>query len=89
MKLATLMDGTPDGRLHLVSRYHVYCAPAMAATTLQSALENWERVETRLRIEYEALNARGGEPLRSGEGGRAATAPGSGWTGRPSTATAP
>ncbi|MBX3574497.1 MAG: fumarylacetoacetate hydrolase family protein [Mesorhizobium sp.] len=61
MKLATLKDGTPDGRLHLVSRDHSRCAPAKAAPTLQTALEQWESVEPSLRAEYESLNARGGE----------------------------
>lgn len=61
MKLATLKDGTPDGRLHLVSRDHARCTPAKAASTLQAALEAWEEVEAALRGEYDALNAGGGE----------------------------
>lgn len=61
MKLATLKDGTPDGRLYLVSRDHSRCMPARTVTTMQSALENWERFEARLRSEYEALEAGGGE----------------------------
>ena len=60
MKFATLPNGKPDGRLHLVSRDLVYCAPAEAAETLQSALENWSAVEPKLRAQYEALNAGGG-----------------------------
>lgn len=60
MKLATLADGTPDGRLHLVSRDLSRCAPAQARPTLQAALEDWDQVEEQLKAEYEALNAGGG-----------------------------
>jgi fumarylacetoacetate (FAA) hydrolase len=63
MKLATLIDGSPDGRLHLVSRDHRRCAPARATKTLQSALENWEQLEAPLTAEYDALNGGGGEPF--------------------------
>jgi fumarylacetoacetate (FAA) hydrolase len=63
MKLATLADGTPDGRLHIVSRDHQRCQPAAAAGTLQAALERWVLVEAALRTEYEALNAGGGAPF--------------------------
>ncbi|MCB1409277.1 MAG: fumarylacetoacetate hydrolase, partial [Rhodobacteraceae bacterium] len=38
MKLATLPNGTPDGRLHVVTRDLTRCAPAQAVTTLQAAL---------------------------------------------------
>ena len=40
MRLATLRDGSPDGRLVLVSSDGVAFAPA-AGTTLQTALESW------------------------------------------------
>lgn len=40
MRLATLRDGTPDGRLVLVSPDGGACVPA-PFPTLQSALENW------------------------------------------------
>ncbi|MDE3176949.1 MAG: fumarylacetoacetate hydrolase family protein, partial [Pseudomonadota bacterium] len=60
MKLATLPNGKPDGRLHLVSRDLQRCAPAEAAPTLQAALEDWPALAPRLRAEYEALNAGGG-----------------------------
>lgn len=60
MKLATLPNGTPDGRLHLVSRDLTRCAAA-AAPTLQAALEDWEAKEAALTAEYEALNAGGGQ----------------------------
>ena len=48
MKLATLSNATPDGRLHVVSRDHARAAPAEAAHTLQQALENWGNVEAAL-----------------------------------------
>ena len=60
MKFATLADGSPDGRLHLVSRDHSRCAPAQAVTTLQALMEAWERHAPALRAEYDALNASGG-----------------------------
>lgn len=60
MRLATIKDGTRDGRLHLVSRDHSRCAPATAVQTLQSALEQWEEVVGHLQAEAEALEAGGG-----------------------------
>jgi fumarylacetoacetate (FAA) hydrolase len=58
MKLATLRDGTRDGRLLVVSRDLTRAAPASAiAPTLQSALENWSTVEPALRERSERLNA--------------------------------
>lgn len=63
MKLATLNDGMPDGRLHLVSRDHARCAPARGAPTLQAALEKWQSVAPLLQAEYDALNAGGGVPF--------------------------
>ena len=68
MKLATLANGTPDGRLHLVSRDHARCVPAQAAPTLQAALEDWDRLAPRLAAEYDALNRGGGagfDPARA------------------------
>ncbi|MYN45123.1 2-keto-4-pentenoate hydratase [Pseudoduganella sp. FT93W] len=58
MKLATLKDGSRDGRLVVVSRdlsryQHV---PKIAAT-MQHALDNWELVAPRLEQVYAALNA--------------------------------
>lgn len=50
VKLATLNDGTRDGRLIVVTRDHSACAPATAvAPTLQAALDDWDRLEPRLR----------------------------------------
>ena len=63
MKFATLPNGQPDGRLHLVSRDLTRCVAAEAAPTLQAALENWTALEPALRAQYAALNAGGGAPF--------------------------
>lgn len=63
MKFATLPDGTPDGRLHLVSRDHARCAPCAAAPRLQDLMENWTALEPAVAAEYAALNAGGGAPF--------------------------
>ncbi len=63
MKFASLPNGTPDGRLHVVSRDLTRCAPAKAADTLQAALERWTNVAQLLGAEYEALNAGAGQPF--------------------------
>lgn len=60
MKLTTLPDGTPDGRLHLVSRDHARCAPARAARTLQALMEDWGALAPALEGEYADLNDGGG-----------------------------
>jgi fumarylacetoacetate (FAA) hydrolase len=50
MRLATLDDGSRDGRLVCVSRDLTHCTPAGAvATTLQEALDNWVVCEPGLR----------------------------------------
>ena len=61
MKLATLPNGRPDGRLHIVSRDLARSKPASAAETLQEALENWTMFEQNLKEEYATLNAGGGQ----------------------------
>ncbi|SLK11576.1 fumarylacetoacetate hydrolase family protein [Novosphingobium mathurense] len=48
MRLATLDDGTRDGRLVVVSPDGKSCADA-PLRTLQEALENWEAIEPQLR----------------------------------------
>lgn len=63
MKLATLPNGAPDGRLHVVSRDLERCAPAQAADTLQAALEDWSACAPKLAVEYEAVNAGAGAPF--------------------------
>ncbi|MBT9386795.1 fumarylacetoacetate hydrolase family protein [Pseudooceanicola sp. CBS1P-1] len=63
MRFATLPDGSPDGRLHLVSRDNTRCIPAQAAPTLQAALEGWDALSPALQAEYAALNQGGGQPF--------------------------
>lgn len=58
MKLATLADGTPDGRLVVVAADGRRCiAVGAAAPTLQSALEHWAEVEPQLREQQELVDA--------------------------------
>ncbi len=53
MKLATLKDGTRDGRLVVVSKDLTRCCAAgYIAPTLQYALDNWERVAPHLDALY-------------------------------------
>jgi len=54
MKLATLNDGTRDGRLVVVSRNLAHAAPAPHVKTLQEALDAWDNIAP----ELEALSAR-------------------------------
>jgi len=58
MKLATLADGSPDGRLAVVSRTLAYAAYADGiARTMQEALERWESVEPALLALSGQVNA--------------------------------
>lgn len=57
MKLATLKDGSRDGRLLVVSRDLSLAVWSRSALTLQSAIERWAEVEPSLQAEYRALNA--------------------------------
>jgi fumarylacetoacetate (FAA) hydrolase len=57
MRFATLPNGGPDGRLHLVSRDNARAAPLRTVPTLQEALERWSEVEAALEEEYASLNA--------------------------------
>ena len=58
MKLATLKDGSRDGRLVVVSRdLSRYQAVPKISATMQHALDHWDLVEQRLRQVYAALNA--------------------------------
>ncbi len=51
MKLATLNDGTRDGKLVVVSKDLTrYCAADNIAPTLQAALDNWERIAPELEV---------------------------------------
>ncbi|MCW1935069.1 fumarylacetoacetate hydrolase family protein [Pararhodobacter zhoushanensis] len=60
MKFATLANGTPDGRLHLVSRDLTRAIPAEAAATLQALIEDWDNLAPSLQAQYDALNTGGG-----------------------------
>lgn len=51
MKLATINNGTADGRLVVVSSDGTRYAEAQAAMTMQNAIENWDRVAPALRSE--------------------------------------
>ena len=58
MKLATLKNGSRDGRLVLVSRDLKRAVDAAAhAPTMQYAIEHWAQVEPGLQALYAALNA--------------------------------
>ena len=65
MKLASLRDGSRDGRLAVVSKDLKSCLSAgAAAPTLQSALENWNEVEPKLRgLEQELNSGADAEPF--------------------------
>ncbi len=56
MKLTTLPDGTPDGRLHVASRDLARVVPAEGVRTLQALLEDWDALAPRLEAQYAALN---------------------------------
>lgn len=56
MKLATLKNGKPDGRLVVVSRDLAHAVPATAvAATMRDAMDDWERREPALRALADAL----------------------------------
>ena len=61
MKLATLNDGTRDGKLVVVSKDITrYCAADNIAPTLQAALDDWANIAPKLRalytdVEHEAV----------------------------------
>ena len=58
MKLATLKDGTRDGRLVVVSRDLARATVATdVAPTLLDAIERWDAVERPLRERFEALES--------------------------------
>jgi fumarylacetoacetate (FAA) hydrolase len=58
LKLATLKDGTRDGRLIVVKRdSSAYALATSVALTLQGALDDWPRAEPQLRAVAEQLEA--------------------------------
>ncbi len=64
MRLATIQNGTPDGRLVVVSPNGQYFRDAsQIAPTLQHALENWLSCEPQLQQLAETLAQGQGEPL--------------------------
>jgi len=57
MKLATLRNGRPDGHLVIVSRDLTRCVSAgRIASTLQAALDDWQRCAPILAAVYDQLN---------------------------------
>lgn len=57
MKLATLKNGTRDGKLVVVSRDITRCTDAsFLAPTLQAALDNWQRISPHLEALAEGLD---------------------------------
>ena len=57
MKLATLKDGSRDGRLVIVNRDLTRCTEAThIAPTLQAALDNWHKVLPKLEVLAESLS---------------------------------
>ncbi|MES0873233.1 fumarylacetoacetate hydrolase family protein [Sinimarinibacterium thermocellulolyticum] len=60
MKLASLKDGSRDGRLVVVSTDLTRCVPATGiAPTLQAALDRWDQTEPALRALAQRLDAGG------------------------------
>ena len=57
MKLATLNDGTRDGKLVVVSKDITrYCAADNIAATMQDALDDWEAIAPKLEALYRDVN---------------------------------
>ncbi len=58
MKLATLKDGSRDGKLIVVSRDNSrYAVASDIAPTLQAALERWDEVEAKLKARSDKVQA--------------------------------
>ncbi len=63
MKLATLRDGTRDGRLVVVSRDITRCSDVRhIAPTLQRALDDWDRLAPHLELVAQGVET-GGQPV--------------------------
>jgi fumarylacetoacetate (FAA) hydrolase len=57
MKLATLKDGSRDGKLVVVNDHLTYCTDAShISPTLQAALDDWEQVAPKLKLLAESLS---------------------------------
>lgn len=63
MRLATIADASPDGRLVVVSRDGQRFAAATSATNLQAAIESWPDLVAELHAQADALEQGGGEAL--------------------------
>ena len=63
MMLATIADGSADGRLVVVSRDHTRYLPA-EPSTLQAAIERWAEVSPQLQAQAERLARGTGEALK-------------------------
>jgi len=63
MKLATLDNGSTDGRLVVVSNDGSRCLEPESFSTLQQAIEQWSKAEGQCRILAEQLAAGKGEPV--------------------------
>lgn len=64
MKLATLDDGAPDGRLVVVSHDLTRCSDAShLARTLQAALDDWDRLAPQLELIARGVET-GGQPIQ-------------------------
>lgn len=63
MKFATLDNGTPDGRLHVVSRDLTRADPAQEVETLQALMEDWETHAPSLQAQFDAVKAGEGAPF--------------------------
>ena len=62
MKLATLNDGTRDGKLVVVSKDLTRCRTVdHIAPTLQAALDNWASLSPKLKTVYAAIEAQEGD----------------------------
>ena len=57
MKLATLKDGSRDGKLVVVNDRLTYCTDAShIAPTLQAALDDWDKIAPKLKLLAESLS---------------------------------
>lgn len=63
MRFTTLPNGTPDGRLHLVSRDNARCIPADGVESLLALMSDWDAHAPALELQYAELNANGGVPF--------------------------
>lgn len=71
MRFASLPDGSPDGRLYLVSRDNSRCLPAPGVTNLLALMADWDAHAPQLQGVYAALNDGDGQAFEA----RAALAP--------------